>query len=142
MSIDNKRRSFLQGATVGGVAIAAPLTSTAAFSSLADTLQRAEFPVPDFAGRLGESVKIQNSAGVSIKATIREVSDLLYSTDAKHRPTYLCANAKVVRFELDDASQFVNDTYQVSHANLGKLDLLLAPVPDADGVVGLEAIFN
>ncbi|RBP48758.1 DUF6916 family protein [Arenicella xantha] len=138
----NRRRSFLQCVTLGGVAIASPLTSTAALNSLADGLQRTEFPLPDFDNLIGEVVQISCVDSGVCHATVSEVANIEFESDTVQRPKYLRQTAKVVRFDVDGTMEFSNTLYHVSHPMLGKLELLLSPVPDADGAIGLEAVFN
>lgn len=142
MNTNKQRRSFLQGGALAGVAVAMPLSAGAALKAAADGLEKTEFPLPDFATLVGESVVVSNVDGLRLKATIEEVADINYASDPVQRPGYLRPNAKVVRFSLDDDVPCENTLYQVSHAKLGRMELLLAPVPDAKGKLGLEAIFN
>ncbi|MEM7357657.1 MAG: hypothetical protein AAF431_00965 [Pseudomonadota bacterium] len=142
MTTDKNRRSFLQGAALAGAAVAAPLTATAAAKKAADSLQRAEFPMPDFDSIAGDTVSITTVEGIVAKGVIEEVKDLPVDSPLDARPGYVRHCAKVVRFKVAGADQFNNELHQVKHSKLGKMDLLLSAVPDADGNYGLEAIFN
>ena len=138
----NQRRSFLQGVALGGAAVSLPMSVSAALKPIADQVERSEFPMPDFASVVGESVLVKCAAGVSHSAKITEVSELHANCNTHVRPAHLRSCATVVRFNVVDTEAFDNEVYPVAHPQLGNMDLLLSVVPDANGVMGLEAIFN
>lgn len=140
--INNNRRTFLQGAALTGVAAVTPISASTAIQTITDKLERAEFALPDFSAFVGDSVSIKTADGLIVDAIIAEVSDMQCESKQHKRPAYLRACAKVVRFKVAEGKQFVNDVHQVEHAQLGKMDLLLSAVPNADGVIALEAVFN
>lgn len=142
MTTDKNRRSFLQGAAIAGAAAAAPVTASAAIKAASDTLQRAEFAMPDFESAAGDKVSITTADGIVAKGVIEEVKDLPVESPLDSRPGHVRHCAKIVRFKVAGADQFNNELHQVKHSKLGKMDLLLSAVPDANGNYGLEAIFN
>ncbi|MGH1541827.1 MAG: DUF6916 family protein [Arenicella sp.] len=140
--INNQRRSLLKGAALTGAAASMPLSAGAAVTPIFDKLQRDEFPLPDFASAVEDLVSIQTEDGSVLNATIESVQDMAFECAQHSRPNYLRHCAKVVRFKLANAEQLKNEVYQVKHSKLGKMDLLLSAVPDAQGTWGLEAILN
>ena len=138
----SERRSLLKGAVIGGAAASVPMSVSAALKPIADQLERSEFPLPDFASVVGESVSVKCAAGVSHSAKITEVSELHANSNTHVRPAHLRSCATVVRFNVADSQAFDNEVYRIAHPQLGSMELLLSVVPDAKGVMGLEAIFN
>jgi hypothetical protein len=138
----NKRRSLLKVVAVTGAAASMPVTASATLKPIFGALHKAEFPMPDFASVVGEAVSIVCADGIALKAEIAEVQELEFNCAAHKRPNYLRSCASVVRFRVADTKPFSNDTYQLKHSKLGKMDLLLSVVPDANGELGLEAVFN
>ena len=138
------RRTVLKSAAIGGATAAAGLsaTATAALKPIADTLERNEFPTPDFESAVGDKVSITDFDGILQKAKLVEVVDLEFNSAMHTRPAHLRASSKVVRFETDNAHEFDNKMYSVKHKTLGRMDLLLSAVPDEKGVVSLEAVIN
>ena len=138
----SERRSLLKSAAIGGVAVSLPISVSAALKPVVDGLERAEFPMPDFNSVKGDSVAIRSVLGDRHQAEVIEVSEMPFACQAHTRPAHLRSCAKVVRFKVADAGLFENEVYQLSHPQLGKMDLLLSVVPNANGELGLEAVFN
>ena len=136
------RRSFLQGAAIAGAVVSLPLSASAALQPLLDKVQSTEFSMPDFESITGQTVSIRTAQGTTHKGVISEVQNIEFQCSTHSRPTYLRAHSKVVRFNVVDADTIVSDLHQVKMPQLGKMDMLLTVVPDADGVMGLEAVFN
>lgn len=139
---DKQRRLLLQSAAVGSVAAGAPLVSSASAKPLLDKIQRDEFPTPDFESFLGETVQLKGDTGVHHKATIVEVENLSYECAVHRRPGFLKECATVLRLNVDNIEDFDDQVYQLSHAKLGKHQLMFTVVPNAKGNFGLEAVFN
>lgn len=139
---NNERRIVLKGAAVAGIASSMPIAAGAALKPVVDGLERSEFPMPDFKSVEGDSVKLRSALGETMTAEIVEVSDMPFTCQAHVRPAHLRSCAKVVRFEVAGAADLESDLYQVSHSQLGKMELLMTSVPDAAGKVALEAVFN
>lgn len=142
--IQVNRRLLLKGAAIGSATAAVSLSvpASAALKPLSNTLERNEFPLPDFDSAVGDKVSISDFDGIVQKAKLVEVVDLDYTNKVHRRPSHLRTSSKVLRFETANAQDFANKVYSVQHARLGSLDLLLSAVPDEDGKVSLEAIIN
>jgi len=142
MNTNKKRRAFLQGVGVVSAAVSVPSTAAVMLQAVADRVQRAEFPTPDFESFSGQTVKIKLSDDSFVDAVIEEVQELSFQSKIHFRPAHVRSCAKIVRFKLGNVKSIKNDVYGISHPSLGELDLLLAAVPNSEGVYGLEAILN
>jgi hypothetical protein len=137
-----KGACLLKGVVFAGATASMPITASEALNPVFSALQKAEFPMPEFKSVLGEGVLILSADGVAHNAEIAEVQELNYHNPEHVRPNYLRSCATAVRFHVLDTQPCSNNNFQLNHSTLGKMDLLLSVVPDANGNLGLEAVFN
>lgn len=119
------RRSFLKSCTTIG-AVAA-LTLNHRFLSLRDATAKT------FEDKVGSRFLLQGTSGVT-QARLQAVDQLAQGHSKFKKPFSLL-------FELPSGTVMSQGTYTVFHADLGQVDLLLAPV-SSSGRQQLEAIIS
>ena len=137
--MNTKRRTFMQSVAAVSALVGTPLSVMAVSKNHPDVENLAGTNVAPFADHLGGKAHIIDSEGLSFSAIVEEVAALEFHDP--ERPAHLAKCAHVVRFKTSVNLQS-EALYQVSVAGQPATNIMMTAVPDANGVLGLEAIFN
>ena len=135
------RRAFMLSVVAGGSLNLLPSSANALIQPVLNRVERHSFPLPEYSSYVGDSVKIYVQDHW-VKAFIKSVEAGRPENKLHPRPNHLRKHSLIVRFDGVDTAKFANDVYTVKHSRIGQTDLLLSVVPNEQGELALEAIFN
>ena len=123
------RRDFMKtaGAASAGAVAAVSATELLAASE--------SYEVAQFSNYLGSEFKFSSKSGESFRAKLSEVTPSTSERAPGHRQAFSLV------FSAANGRDLPQDTYTVSHASLGKLEMLAVPVDGLARDNRLEAVF-
>jgi len=125
----------------GGSLNLLPSSASALIQPVFNSIERNSSPLPEYSSYIGDPVKIYVQDRW-VKAFIQSAQADRQENKFHPRPSHLRNHSLIVRFDRVDTAKFANDVYTVKHSRIGQMDLLLSVVPNQQGELALEAIFN